>query len=110
MEFQVANQKHHVGIDEILYIESRFDKIYVHYVDRTLKASPVFDSLPEVERLLAPCGFNRIHRRFLINMAGLQDVTASNVILKGGVELPISYGTRRDFITNFRSGYSGLKM
>jgi two-component system LytT family response regulator len=91
---------HVIPVDKIDYLESQDDYVAVHVDTRTLLKE---QTLAELETLLDPGRFVRIHRRYLINLTRLarigQSVTESRVaILRDGKELPIS-----------RSGYVRLR-
>ena len=87
-------------VAKIDYFESQDDYVSLKVGDRQLLKE---QTLAELEQLLDPGRFVRIHRRYLLNVARLarieQAVTESRVaILQDGTELPIS-----------RSGYAKLR-
>jgi two-component system LytT family response regulator len=91
---------HVIPVAKIDYIESQDDYVSLKVGDRQLLKE---QTLAELEQLLDPGRFVRIHRRYLLNVARLarieQAVTESRVaILQDGTELPIS-----------RSGYAKLR-
>ena len=91
---------HVIPVAKIDYFESQDDYVSLKVGDRTLLKE---QTLSELEQLLDPNRFVRIHRRYLLNVARLakieQSVTDSRVaILQDGTELPIS-----------RSGYAKLR-
>ena len=91
---------HVIPVAKIDYIESQDDYVQLKVGDRQLLKE---QTLTELEQLLDPRRFVRIHRRYLLNVARLarieQAVTESRVaILQDGTELPIS-----------RSGYAKLR-
>jgi two-component system LytT family response regulator len=91
---------HVIPVAKIDYIESQDDYVQLKVGDRQLLKE---QTLAELEQLLDPGRFVRIHRRYLLNVARLarieQAVTESRVaILQDGTELPIS-----------RSGYAKLR-
>jgi two-component system LytT family response regulator len=91
---------HVIPVAKIDYFESQDDYVSLKVGDRThLKEQ----TLSELEQLLDPGRFVRIHRRYLLNVARLakieQSVTDSRVaVLQDGTEIPIS-----------RSGYAKLR-
>ena len=91
---------HVIPVTKIDYIESQDDYVSLKVGDRNLLKE---QTLSELEQLLDPGRFVRIHRRYLLNVARLvrieQSVTESRVaVLQDGTELPIS-----------RSGYAKLR-
>jgi two-component system, LytTR family, response regulator len=91
---------HVIPVAKIDYFEAQDDYVSLKVGDRTLLKE---QTLSELEQLLDPNRFVRIHRRYLLNVARLakieQPVTDSRVaILQDGTELPIS-----------RSGYAKLR-
>ncbi len=91
---------HVIPVEKIDYVESQDDYVAIKAGGRSLLKE---QTLAELETLLDPGRFVRIHRRYLLNLARLAkielSVTESRVaILNDGTELPIS-----------RSGYARLK-
>jgi two-component system, LytTR family, response regulator len=83
---------HVIPVAKIDYFEAQDDYVSLKVGDRTLLKE---QTLAELEQLLDPNRFVRIHRRYLLNVARLakieQSVTDSRVaILQDGTELPIS--------------------
>jgi two-component system LytT family response regulator len=91
---------HVIPVEKIDYIESQDDYVAVKAAGRSYLKE---QTLAELETLLDPGRFVRIHRRYLLNVSRLSkielSVTDSRVaVLNDGTELPIS-----------RSGYARLK-
>ena len=91
---------HVVPVQKIDYVESQDDYVAIRAGGRSLLKE---QTLAELETLLDPGRFVRIHRRYLLNLARLSKIelsaTESRVaVLNDGTELPIS-----------RSGYARLK-
>jgi two-component system, LytTR family, response regulator len=91
---------HVIPVAKIDYFEAQDDYVSLKVGERNLLKE---QTLSELEQLLDPNRFVRIHRRYLLNVARLakieQSVTDSRVaILQDGSELPIS-----------RSGYAKLR-
>jgi len=91
---------HVIPVEKIDYVESQDDYVAIRAGGRSLLKE---QTLAELETLLDPGRFVRIHRRYLLNLARLSkielSVTESRVaVLNDGTELPIS-----------RSGYARLK-
>jgi two-component system, LytTR family, response regulator len=91
---------HVIPVTKIDYFESQDDYVSLKVGDKTLLKE---QTLSELEQLLDPGRFVRIHRRYLLNVARLakieQSMTDSRVaVLQDGTEIPIS-----------RSGYAKLR-
>lgn len=91
---------HVIPVAKIDYFEAQDDYVSLKVGDRNLLKE---QTLSELEQLLDPNRFVRIHRRYLLNVSRLarieQSVTDSRVaVLQDGTELPIS-----------RSGYAKLR-
>jgi two-component system LytT family response regulator len=91
---------HVIPVAKIDYVEAQDDYVSLKVGEKNLLKE---QTLSELEQLLDPNRFVRIHRRYLLNVARLvrieQSVTDSRVaILHDGTELPIS-----------RSGYAKLR-
>ena len=91
---------HVIPVAKIDYFESQDDYVSLKVGDKTLLKE---QTLSELEPLLDPGRFVRIHRRYLLNVARLakieQSMTDSRVaVLQDGTEIPIS-----------RSGYAKLR-
>jgi len=61
-------------------------------------------SLRELEEMLLPHGFIRIHKGFLVNYRFIQKITSRSVILDAGEELPVG----RDRLAGARERYLSL--
>jgi two-component system response regulator LytT len=64
-----------VSTDKIHYIMAKDDYSYLHTeTDRYLSTV----SLAQLESRLEPCGFFRVHRRYLVNLSCVEEVTPVN--------------------------------
>jgi two-component system LytT family response regulator len=91
---------HVIPVEKIDYIESQDDYVAIKTGGKSFLKE---ETLADLERLLDPGRFVRIHRRYLLNITRLskieQSITDSrSAILADGTELPIS-----------RSGYARLR-
>jgi two-component system LytT family response regulator len=91
---------HVIPVGKVDYVESQDDYIAVKSAGRTYLKE---QTLSELESLLDPAAFVRIHRRYILNLSRLSrielGVTDSRVaILADGTQLPVS-----------RSGYGRLR-
>ena len=94
---------HVIPVDKIDYLESQDDYVAVRCGGRTyLKEQPLGD----LEALLDPAAFVRIHRRYVLNLTRLAKIemgmTDSRIaVLRDGTQLPISrtgYGRLRELL------------
>lgn len=90
VQFMVSDRMHLAYADEILFAESRYHAVLIHYRGKHKEPSPISDSLTDIAQILAPYGFSRIHHSFVVNMDYLVDVSGEWAILDSGQEIPIS--------------------
>jgi DNA-binding LytR/AlgR family response regulator len=74
-----------------LRVEAAGNFSTVHLEHETVFAS---ESMKELERRLAPCGFIRIHKSHLVNMRYLRAISSTEATLQGGAKLPIGRAYR----------------
>lgn len=74
----------------ILYIETAQRRSILHLRGFSCDTLPTRMTLNELTGLLAPRGFLRVHKSFLVNMAHIQRLQSTLVCLAGGIELPVS--------------------
>lgn len=74
----------------ILYIETALRRSILHLRGFSCDTLPTRMTLNELTGLLAPRGFLRVHKSFLVNMAHIQRLQSTLVCLAGGIELPVS--------------------
>lgn len=91
---------HIIPVAEIFYIEAADDYIAIQTDTKTHIKQ---DRLQNIEKLLDPKRFCRIHRSYILNLACLSDIESETkdsktAVLKNRIRLPIS-----------RSGYNRLK-
>lgn len=78
----------------IQYVESLSDRTIVHRTDDEPVAS--FMTLREVEEMLPPDQFMRVHRSFIVNMAAVREVERNHIIF-GKTRIPVADPRRDDF-------------
>lgn len=76
-----------MDIDKIIYLESILRKIIIHAATEHFA---FYANLSEEEEKLKKYDFVRIHKGYLVNMAYIQRINNSNVVLKNGIVLPLS--------------------
>ena len=74
----------------ILYVEAALRRSILHLQDFSCDTLTTRATLNELTGLLAPRGFLRVHKSFLVNMAHIQKLQSTLVCLAGGAELPVS--------------------
>lgn len=85
----------------ILYLESILRRVNIHTSNQQYSC---YASLTAEEQKLKKYDFVRIHKGFLVNMAQIQRINKTNVVLKNGVVLPLSehrYKTVYDSFTSY---------
>ncbi|MDE6717582.1 MAG: LytTR family DNA-binding domain-containing protein [Muribaculaceae bacterium] len=93
-----------IKTDAILYIEVRKDRlIFYRNTGETLSAVM---SMRDIEELLPPSRFMRVHRSFIVNLRNVE-VVERNRIVFGNIYIPISDSKREEFMR--RVGASGQK-
>ncbi len=85
-----------VPIQSIIYIESINHKQYI-YLNNTAKSKlSASMKMSELENLLSPHGFLRIHRSYLVNMTYLHELKSTKADLTTGISLPVSARSYRE--------------
>ena len=91
------------GPGDILYVEA------VGKIQKLIPATPgqpflVRSALHDLETMLIPLGFIRVHKGFLVNYRCIRKITSRSVLLDTGAELPIG----RDRLKQARESYLSL--
>lgn len=95
-------------IHELQYLEADNKDSVLHYQDDTITLRR---GLNELEKLLPPALFFRIHRKFLVNLSHVREYDALHLTLDCGRTLPISRRKSREFdltLKNYIEGGSRL--
>lgn len=89
----VSGSSEHVSIapELIYYFEVRRHLCTMHYVHE--RQAEFTGSLTRIEQKLAPFGFVRVHRSYLVNCLAIERFNAQSVTLITGTTLPV--GRRR---------------
>lgn len=88
IEFQTKDRKIFLHADEIEYIE-----VYGHWLRVSVNCrEPVecYGSLSELEKLLAPLGFVRTYKSYLVNLKYVYSLEKTKVVLDNKTEIPLS--------------------
>lgn len=78
-----------IPVGTLVYVESNghVQTLYLQGFGRETLQTRL--TLGKLEELLRPCGFLRIHKGYLVNMAFLQSLKSSGATLKNGTVLPV---------------------
>jgi len=76
-----------LDIDKIMYLESVLRKINIY---TAMEQYTYYANMSEEEEKLKKYDFVRIHKGYLVNMAYIQRINKSNVVLKNSTVLPLS--------------------
>lgn len=82
-----------LSIQALEYIESLGHEQCLHLIGLPQRQLITRTTMNELEEMLAPRGFLRIHKGFLVNMAYLQSLRSTVAVLSTGNSLPV--GARR---------------
>lgn len=95
-----------VSISEIIYCEANSNYTNFHFTGRTLICSSKL--IQEYESLLEDCGFARIHRSFMVNMAHVKEYIrgeGGSVMLSNGHEIEVSRRKKDFLMTKMKEYY-----
>jgi two-component system, LytTR family, response regulator len=94
---ETEGKKVRINFDEILYIESAGNYVSIHKVD---KRHVLLKSLAEIEQMLDPKIFMRIHKSFIVAFNHISSVTNSEVYIqhqKDNIAIPIGRTYKDEF-------------
>lgn len=83
---------------DIRYLETYEKGTLFHLIDREVEST---SSMKQVEPMLDPATFFRIHISYIINMRDVQEVQKEDVLLRGGLVLPVSKHRRKEFLNAY---------
>jgi two-component system, LytTR family, response regulator len=75
-------------IENILYLESLGNYVKVFFADKS-KPIVVYESLKNIVENLTESSLIQAHKSYIINVLQLEKITKSEVILNGGITLPL---------------------
>ncbi len=76
-------------IDDIVYVESYRHRIVFHTEDETYS---IYKPLGEIEGILSPSGFVRIHKSYIVNLRHVKSVNNYILTLDDGMNFIIPRG------------------
>ena len=85
-----------VPVQTIVYVESKGHEQLLHLVGWSRKELYTRMTMLQLEELLFPQGFLRIHKQFLVNMAYLQSLQSTGAVLTTGKSLKASARNYRE--------------
>ena len=74
-----------IAFNTILFIDSIKDYVRIHTVNKTIISKDKISTF--IERL--PSSFLRVHRSYIINTEKIASLTTKDIVLLGGMEVPI---------------------
>lgn len=80
----------------IVHAEAFLHRVVLHMYGFSRDALTVYMPMDELEEKLAPAGFLRVHRAFLVNMAYVRTLQSTEISLSDGTKLPISARRYKD--------------
>lgn len=93
VSFATAHAQGTFSVDDILYIEARRRQKIIHMA--TGHTAEVTATLEDMADELAPYGFYRVHKGFIVNFAHVEQMSSKGISV-GGDLIPISRGTIQD--------------
>lgn len=88
IEFSGKGYAHHVNVESIRYLEKYRNHIIVYLADGHFFR--IRGNLKEYEIQLSGNGFTRVHTGYIINLLYASSIEKNEVILDGGLRIPIS--------------------
>lgn len=86
--------KYRVNVSDICYIEVQCHLLHYHLLDKTIVTRGVID---QQEKELAKYGFFRIYKSYLVNLAYVNEVKLSTIVVNGD-ELMVSRFRKKEFL------------
>lgn len=81
------NESHIIDISSIYYFEVIRKDIFIHLENKTLRCRKIIDAF---EKELAPFGFFRTHRSYLVNISKIDTINSKSAMMKNGDEVYVS--------------------
>lgn len=85
-----------IPVQSLAWIESQGREQYLHLVGGCREQLITRLTMTQLEDLLVPHGFLRIHKSYLVNMAYLQSFQSTSAVLTIGQTLPVGARSYRD--------------
>ena len=81
------DEAHIIDIDDIYYFEVIIKDVFIHLENKTIKCRKKIEAFEEE---LAPFGFFRTHRSYLVNISKIDSINSKSAIMKNGDEVYVS--------------------
>jgi len=88
-----SKKTYKVNLDEILYIEALGDYVKIFTIDKMIIS---YQSLKNIETLLPPSAFPRIHKSFIIALSRIEMIEGNHVKIKDR-QIPVGTNFKADF-------------
>lgn len=88
--FTSEGSQYAVYLEDILYFESRRNKVIIYVKNHTRQSYGFYAALTALEHQLPHRGFLRIHKSYLVNMSALARITNYKAYLHDETVLPVS--------------------
>ncbi len=98
LTYKLRNETFVVNVLDIVYFESNDNYVSMHFKDGSYQL--VRKPLAKLEKRLNPNNFQRIHRKFIVN---LQEISSIKVNETGGTEIDVSNGKKLSVSKTYRS-------
>lgn len=85
-----------VPVQALVYVESKGHEQCLHMIGWPREELYTRLTMKQLEALLFPQGFLRIHKQYLVNMAYLRSLQSTNAVLSVGKSLPVGARSYRD--------------
>lgn len=89
VSFSFMEGERRLYTDNLLYVESKKHKLIFFYQEEKLMGYQMYEKLDHIEKELAPYGFLRIHKSYLVNMRHIRRINNYMAVLSTGEELPV---------------------
>lgn len=86
LDFKSGFQKIRIDAENIEYIESYGHYLFIHTLSATFK---VREKISDILKKLAPLGFMRVHKSYIINQEYIKLKTHDRVIMLSNTEIPL---------------------
>lgn len=93
-----SGKLHILPVKDTLYVEAQLRCCRIRLKEEELIVRSHFSSL---EKQLNPCGFIKVHRSYLVNYRYIYRIENQEILLDGGIRLPISRGRIGDVKMEF---------
>jgi len=89
MKFDFIEGEKEILIDDIIFIESKLHKLVFEMSGKGIKKYVLYKKLDDIQILLEPYGFLRLHQSFLANIKYIVELNHYKAVLTTSKDLPI---------------------